>query len=469
VWTVPAEAAAAEPDLDPHGRWAAPDPANLAYVLHTSGSTGLSRAVEVTAGALANLLHSHRDTIMARVPAGVRLRIGHTAPFTVDAALDPLLWMVAGHELVVVPQETYRDPYALVRAVRADRLDLVDAPPSYLGVLLDAGLLDVGLHRPTVVVFGGEAAPAELWSRLRAVPGPRLLLNAYGPTEFTVDALHAEVGSAEVPVLGEPVAGSRALVLDGALRPVPEGGVGELYLAGPGIARGYAGRPGLTAAHFVADPFGPPGHRLFRTGDLVRLRFGGGLEFLGRIDDQLKIRGFRVDPREVETVLTAHADVLACAVLPRPGPGGPVLVGYVVPRRASADSAELASALLVHTRTALPDHLVPAAIVALPALPLTADGVLDRRALPDPPFAGDRPYRAPGTRTESALCAGFAEVLGADRVGVDDDFFALGGHSLLAGRLLGVIRARLGADLGLRTIFTHRTVRALARAIDEPP
>jgi hypothetical protein len=269
-------------------------------------------------------------------------------------------------------------------------------------------------------------------------------------------------------VLGEPVSGSRALVLDDALRPVPEGGIGELHLGGPGIARGYAGQPALTASRFVPDPFGPPGERLFRTGDLVRVRFGGDLEFLGRIDDQVKIRGFRVEPREVEAVLAGHPDVQTCAVAPRPGPGGPVLVGYVVPRPAASDRlcADLAGTLRVYARTLLPDYLVPAAIVPVPVLPLTVDGLLDRRALPDPGPLGDQPYRAPDTPTEAALCASFAEVLGTDRVGVDDDFFALGGDSLLAGRLLGVIRTRLGVDLGLRAIFTHRTAHALARTID---
>ncbi len=429
-------------------------PDHLAYVLPTSGSTGRPKAVAVTQGAVANLLATHRDGSMARVPGGRRLRVAHTAPFTVDAALDPLLWMVAGHELALLPEEVYRDPYALVRTVRAQRLDLVDAPPSYLGVLLDAGLCDPGEHRPALVVFGGEAAPAELWARLRGVPA----INAYGPTEYTVDALLATAP----PGLGEPVAGTRALVLDAALRPVPEGGVGELYLGGTGLARGYAGQPGLTSAWFVADPYGPPGRRLFRTGDRVRVLFGGELEFLGRTDEQVKIRGFRVEPREVEGVLAGHPDVLACAVVPRPGPAGPRLVGYVVTR-----SGVAAEQLLVHLRGRLPDHLVPAAIVPLPALPLAADGTLDRRALPDPGPLGDRPYRAPATPAEVALGAAFAEVLGADRVGADDDFFALGGDSLLAGRLLGAVRARLGVDLALRAVFDHRTVRALAAAIEQ--
>jgi non-ribosomal peptide synthetase component F len=421
-------------------------PAHLAYVLATSGSTGRPKAVQVTQGAVANLLDSHRRGVMAR---GRRLRVAHTAPFTVDAALDPVLWMVAGHELVLLPEETYRDPYALVRAVRELAIEVLDVPPSYLRVLLDAGLRE---HPPALVIFGGEAAPAELWTRLHGVPA----VNAYGPTEYTVDALLGSVAG----VLGDPVAGTRALVLDAALRPVPPGGVGELYLGGPGLARGYAGQPDLTSARFVADPLGPPGERLFRTGDRVRVRFGGDLEFLGRTDDQVKIRGFRVEPREVEVVLAEHAGVLACAVV-----GRPRLTGYVVPRAAAGP--DLAARLLVHVRSRLPDHLVPASIVLLDALPLAADGTLDRRALPDPGPLGDRPYRAPATATEAALSAAFAEVLDVGRVGADDDFFALGGDSLLAGRLLGAVRARLGAELGLRAVFDHRTVRSLAAAIED--
>jgi non-ribosomal peptide synthetase component F/acyl carrier protein len=423
-------------------------PAHLAYVLTTSGSTGRPKAVQVTQGAVANLLDSHRRGIMAR---GRRMRVAHTAPFTVDAALDPLLWMVAGHELVLLPEEIYRDPYALVRAVREQAVDVLDVPPSYLRVLLDAGLGD---HPPALLIFGGEAPPAELWTRLRGVPA----INAYGPTEYTVDAL---LGSAP-GVLGEPVAGTRALVLDAALRPVPPGGVGELYLGGPGLARGYAGQPGLTSSWFVADPLGPPGGRLFRTGDRVRVRFGGDLEFLGRTDDQVKIRGFRVEPREVESVLAGHPDVLACAVVAR-REERPRLIGYAVPRAAAGVEP---AALLVHLRGRLPDHLVPAAIVLLDALPLAADGTLDRRALPDPGPLGDRPYRAPATTTEAAIGAAFAEVLDVGRVGADDDFFALGGDSLSAGRLLGAVRARLGVELGLRAVFDHRTVRSLAAAIE---
>jgi amino acid adenylation domain-containing protein len=426
-------------------------PGNLAYVVHTSGTTGRPRAVAVTRAGVANLLASHRAGLMG----GERRRVAHTAPLTVDAAVDPLLWMTAGHELVLLRTEIYRDPHRFVDAVRAQRIEVVDVPPSYLRVLLDAGLLEAG--GPSLVVFGGEAAPAELWERLPAA------FNAYGPSEFTVDALLAEVRDTETPVLGTPVAGCRALVLDGALRPVPEGGVGELYLGGPGLARGYAGEPGPTATRFVADPFGPPGERLFRTGDLVRVRFDGNLEFLGRSDDQVKIRGFRVEPREVEAVLSRHPEVQACAVLARDGR----LIAYVVPEHDS----EAAASLLAHARSELPDHLVPAAIVGLPELPLAADGTLDRRALPEPRLDQGPDHRTPRTAAERALCACFAEVLAVDRVGVDDDFFALGGDSLRAARLLGLLRQRLGLEIGLRDVFTHRTVGAMikARAPREEP
>ncbi|MFC0531314.1 amino acid adenylation domain-containing protein [Phytohabitans kaempferiae] len=459
----------------PRGATPAPDwppvpAANLAYLIYTSGSTGRPKAVQVTHGALANLLDSHRRGLMLRVAPGARLRIAHTAALSFDAALDPILWMVAGHELVLVPEEVYRDAGALARAVREDRLDYVDCTPTHLEYLLDAGLLDGTGHTPSVVVFGGEPASAALWSRLRdrlAAEAAPVCFNAYGPTEYTVDAMCADVASAVTSVLGTPVAGARALVLDEELRPVPTGAVGELYLGGPGLARGYANRPGLTAARFVADPWGPPGGRLLRTGDVVRLRFGGQVEYLGRADDQVKIRGYRIEPREVETALAAYPAVAQCAVLAREGGAGPYLTAYVVFR---TDTEADPDALLAYARSALPDYLVPAAVVPMAGLPLTAHGKLDRARLPAPDLAG-HPYRPPVTATETVLCDLYAELLGADRVGLDDDFFALGGHSLLAGRLLAALRSRIGVEVDLRAVFAHRTVAALARAVDSerPP
>ncbi|WP_033338808.1 non-ribosomal peptide synthetase [Catenuloplanes japonicus] len=434
--------------------------ARLAYAIYTSGSTGRPKAVQVSQGALASLLAGHRDGLMARVPSGRRLRIAHTAPLSFDAALDPLLWMVAGHELILVPEDVYRDPAALVRLVREQRIDYVDTTPSHLALLLDAGLCEAP-HRPCVLVFGGEAAPAALWTRLRALTDQPISINAYGPTEYTVDALHASVDGTDRPVLGGPVAGARALVLDDALRPVPEGGVGELYLGGPGLARGYASRPGLTATRFVADR---SGSRLFRTGDRVRLRFGGEIEFLGRADDQVKIRGFRVEPGEVETVLAGHPRVAHAIVVPRESPGGTVLAAYVVPR-ADDHGTRLIPEVERYLRERLPDYLVPAAVTPLDALPMTTNGKLDLRALPAPALttAG----REPESPVEKALAGIFAELLGVERIGVDDDFFTHGGHSLTAARLLGLVRSRLGAEIDLRAVFAGRTVAALARTVEE--
>ncbi|GAB3893252.1 hypothetical protein GCM10029964_069720 [Kibdelosporangium lantanae] len=307
---------------------------------------------------------------MARVPG--RLRIGHTAAFSFDAALDALLWMVAGHELVLV--EDYRDARALVRTVRAERLDYVDVTPSYLAELIALGLFEE--HRPSIVVFGGEAVSAEVWRRLGEYPDV-LAVNTYGPTEYTVDATQGVVSAGVAPHIGYPVGDTRCLVLDAWLRLVPSGAPGELYLAGPGLARGYAGEPGLTAARFVADPFGGGG-RMYRTGDLVRVG-EHGLEYLGRTDSQVKIRGFRIEPREVERVISGHPAVARCAVVPVEVATGTALVAYVV-AAGRLDAADV----LARARAALPDYMVPAAVVAVDALPLTEQGKLDVRALPVP-------------------------------------------------------------------------------------
>ncbi|MFY1638092.1 amino acid adenylation domain-containing protein [Solwaraspora sp. WMMB335] len=448
------------------GDWALPRPDGLAYLIYTSGSTGQPKAVQVPHRALANLLDSHRRSIMLRIPPGTRLRVGHSAALSFDAALDPLLWMVDGHELLLLPDDIYRDATALARTVAAQRLGYLDCTPTHLEHLLDTGLLADGGHRPSVLVLGGEPAPVALWSRLRvlaATAPATACFNAYGPTEYTVDALLADVCGTASPVLGTPVAGTRALVLDERLYPVAAGAAGELYLGGAGLARGYANLPALTAARFVADPWGPPGGRLLRTGDLVRLTIGGQLEHLGRTDDQVKIRGHRVEPAETQAVLAAHPDVARCAVVAVGGVTGAHLVGYVVPRPGTDVDP---TSLLAHLRTRLPDYLVPAGIVPLAALPVTAHGKLDRRALPVPRFDADQPYRPATTPTEQVLCQLYAELLGVERVGADDDFFTRGGHSLTASRLLAAIRSRLGVELDLPAVFTHRTPAALAGAAD---
>nr|WP_248782585.1 non-ribosomal peptide synthetase [Kitasatospora setae] len=316
-----------------------------------------------------------------------------------------------------------------------------------------------------MVAAGGEAAAPDLMRRIAAAaPGTRVL-HVYGPTETTTFATRHEVrpDAAGVPPIGRALDGMRLYVLDAALRPVPAGVPGELYVGGAGVARGYLGRPGLTAGRFVADPFEGGGARMYRTGDVVRWTAGGDVEYVGRADGQVKLRGFRIEPGEVENALLARADVCDARVLVREDvPGNPRLVAYVVPAPGTRpDGPGLARAL----GRVLPAYTVPGAFVLLDALPLNANGKVDRAALPAPALpAGAR--TAPRTAREEVLAGLFAEVLGVERVGADDDFFALGGHSLLATRLAGRIRTALGAELGLREVFAHPTPAALTAALD---
>ncbi|GLW12940.1 hypothetical protein Misp01_80680 [Microtetraspora sp. NBRC 13810] len=448
-------------------------PGHPAYVIYTSGSTGLPKGVVVPHGAVVALLNAHRDDVIARgteAVGGRRLRVAHAASFAFDASVDPLLWMLAGHELHVLDDGVYRDPELLAGYVAERRIDYVDVTPSYLAPLLACGLLTEGGHRPAVVAVGGEAVPEPLWTRLRETPG-LVARDLYGPTECTVDAyVRREDGT------GGPPLGDRVYLLDGMLRPVPPGVTGELYLAGTGLARGYLRRPGLTAERFVPCPYGPPGDRMYRTGDLARRREDGVLEFAGRSDDQVKIRGFRVEPGEVETVLAAHPGLSHAVVTVREDrPGDRRLVAYTVaavtpsgppavtPAVTPAEAGVVGEEeLRAYMEARVPGHMVPAAFVALAALPLLPSGKVDRRGLPAP---GDRPVatgRAARGVVEERLCELFAEILGVDRVGVHDDFFLLGGHSLLAARLVSRIRAELGADTGVGTLFGAPTVAELA-------
>ncbi|MCK2220947.1 amino acid adenylation domain-containing protein [Actinomadura sp. ATCC 31491] len=439
------------------GAPAAVRPEHPAYVIYTSGSTGRPKGVVVPHGAVANLLAAHEADVIAEAVAatGRRLRVAHSASFSFDASVDPLLWMLAGHELHVLDDATYQDPELLAAYLAEHRVDYLDVTPSYLASLLPA--LEDGPYRPAVIAVGGEAVPGPLWRRVCALPGV-VARDLYGPTECTVDAyVRRQDGTAG------PVPGVRALVLDTMLRPAPPGVTGELYLAGAGLARGYLGRPGLTAERFVPCPYGPPGARMYRTGDLARWR-EGRLEFAGRADDQVKIRGFRIEPGEVEAALAACPGVAEAAVAVRgSGAGGRRLVAYVRGRAGERD-------LLAYLRGVLPRHLVPSAFVLMEELPLLPNGKVDRRALPDPALSDPalsgpaRPGagREPRGPLEERLCALFAEVLGVARVGVDDDFFELGGHSLLAARLVSRLRADLGAEAGVRTLFDAPTVAELS-------
>nr|WP_042181378.1 non-ribosomal peptide synthetase [Kibdelosporangium sp. MJ126-NF4]CEL12934.1 Siderophore biosynthesis non-ribosomal peptide synthetase modules [Kibdelosporangium sp. MJ126-NF4]CTQ98619.1 Siderophore biosynthesis non-ribosomal peptide synthetase modules [Kibdelosporangium sp. MJ126-NF4] len=419
-------------------------PDSAAYMVFTSGSTGRPKGVVVTHRGVVNLAESHRTAVIDPFAAGRRVRGLNVLSFAFDGAFDLLVWMLAGHEMHVLPAEAMGDPVAIVDCVEECGIDFVEAPPSLLELLVAEGLLETDLK---AVAVGAEAVGARLWDEL----GERVAgFNVYGPTECTVDATWTAIEPGTAPHIGTPLANTRAYVLDSALRPTQAGVPGELYIAGPGLARGYTGRHGETAARFVADPF-QAGQRMYRTGDLVRRTPGGTLEFLGRTDEQVKIRGYRVEPGEVEAVLTGLPGVSQAVVVVR----DERLVAYVVGETDGDPRAQLASRL--------PDAMVPSVIVTLDALPVTPNGKLDRRALPAPEFATTS--RPPRTRTEQVLCELFSDVLGVPDIGPDDSFFALGGHSLLAARVVAKIRVALDTTLSVRAIFDTPTPAGLAKAL----
>ncbi|WP_332459822.1 amino acid adenylation domain-containing protein [Nocardiopsis gilva] len=487
-----------------HGRPGRMD--HPAYVIYTSGSTGRPKGVVTPYRGLTNMQLNHQEAIFgpaiaaavsparsgssldsaadasqpsavgidgsarsnALASAGRRLRIAHTVSFAFDMSWEELLWLVEGHEVHVCDEELRRDAEALVAYCDAHRIDVVNVTPTYAQLLIEEGLLEQdeqpdsgatgGRHRPSLVLLGGEAVSDAVWSRLRDTEGT-YGYNLYGPTEYTINTLGGSTFDSATPTVGCPIWNTRGYVLDSRLRPVPPGSPGELYIAGVGLARGYHDRHGLTAERFVADPFGEPGDRMYRTGDLVRRRPDGNLDFLGRTDDQVKIRGHRVEPSEVAAELEVHPGVRQAAVIAdASGPGGNKrLIGYAV------CDEELLAELRDHLKARLPDYMVPAALVAVDALPLTVNGKLDVRALPAPAFTAAQESRPPRTPEERELCALFAEALGVERVGIDDDFFDRGGHSLLATRLIARARTALGAELAIRDLFEAPTVAELVR------
>jgi amino acid adenylation domain-containing protein len=437
----------------------------LAYVMYTSGSTGVPKGVGVTQAGLGGYV----TAVPGRVGftgAGRRYLLLQ-APVTDLGNTVVFGSLTSGGELHIVSADTALDGAAVAEYVAEHAIDALKVVPSHLSALGNE-VLPRGS-----VALGGEGAALE-WAQelVSCAPGP--VFNHYGPTETTIGVVTGRLTPESVAVsvpLGQPVPNVQIFVLDEWLTPVPLGSAGELYVAGAQLARGYVGRAGLTGERFVACPF-VPGQRMYRTGDRGRWRADGELEFLGRVDEQVKVRGYRIEPGEVEAVLRAHPQVGQAVVVAREhAPGDVRLVGYVVPRPAApglpiddVENGELAQSVRRFAATRLPDHLLPSAIVRLPRLPLTPNGKLDRKSLPaaDPATGAGRGGRGPTNPREEALCQAFAQVLGLESVGVDDDFFELGGHSLLAVRLVSRIRALLNVEVEIRTVFDTPTVVGLS-------
>lgn len=428
-------------------------PGQAAYTIYTSGSTGSPKGVVVGHGALANFLASMQRTL--RLSASDRFAAVTTIAFDI-AALEVFLPLTTGARVVLADRDQVADPQAMLDLISQTGVTVMQATPALWQMLATH---DVRRLAGIRVLTGGEALPPPLAERLCAHAAQ--VINQYGPTETTIWSTLADVTADKPPSIGTPIANTQVLILDPALRPVPPGVGGDLWIAGDGLARGYHRQPGTTATRFAANPFGPQGARMYRTGDLARWSRTGEIEFLGRADFQIKLRGFRIEPGDIEHALTQHPAVREAVVTVREDqPGDRRLVGYAV----AADAAEVPPTreLQQFVREQLPDYMVPSAVVALPAIPLTANGKLDRSRLPRPETSSAK-YRAPQSPWEVALCGLFAEILGAERVGVDDDFFALGGHSLLATRLAARVRSDMGVELPIRTIFAAPTVAELAR------
>ncbi|MFF1423215.1 amino acid adenylation domain-containing protein, partial [Streptomyces sp. NPDC058280] len=450
-------------------------PDHPAYIIYTSGSTGRPKGVIVT----------HRNACRLFAVTQEHFSFGPDDVWTLfhSYAFDFSVWeiwgaLLHGGRLVVVPQLVSRSPASFLELLARERVTVLNQTPSAFRQLTQAARENRALADELVlrrVVFGGEKL--ELpgladWYEIRSADAP-LLVNMYGITETTVHVSYLPLaekmtGAGVGSPIGRALGDLRTYVLDDLLCPVPVGVAGELYVAGAGLARGYRDRAALTAMRFVADPFVQDGGRMYRTGDVVRWTAeGSGLEFVGRADDQVKVRGFRIELGEIEAALGSAPEVVHCAVIVREDrPGDQRIAAYLVAAEGcAADATDLRRRL----QKMLPDYMLPSAFVVMDRLPLTANGKLDRKALPVPDHAPDAGGgRGPRTPHEETLCALFAEVLGLEKVGIDDDFFDLGGHSILVTRLVSRVRSRFSVELPIRAMFDTPTVAGIASHIAQP-
>ncbi|KQT68984.1 MULTISPECIES: amino acid adenylation domain-containing protein [unclassified Aureimonas] len=455
---------AAFPDRDPtdRDRTAPLSAENLAYVIHTSGSTGRPKGVAVSHGALVHLA----DARKAHDPIGPGDRVLAALSIGFDVSVGQLVTpLLSGATVVVSPDLGTLGGAGFWSLLEAERITHLNAGPAFLGAALDAAPPKLSLKR---LMLGGEGFSTALARRLlAALPGTEVF-NMYGPTEACIDATAYRATGQETGAflpIGRPLPNYRVHLLDAALRPVAPGLAGEIHIGGPTLARSYVGDPAETEARFVADPFGAPGDRLYRTGDLARRNAAGEIEFLGRIDAQVKIRGVRIELGEIEAVLRRHPAVAAVAAVARPHRGELAIVAYVVPSRPQGEAlrpAELRDVVAL----SLPHHMVPAAILAVPALPMTAHGKLDLRALPEPLFEEEaRDATPPRNALDEALRDVWISVLGLEALGLEENFFRIGGHSLMALRVAAAVKARLGLDMPVGALFRNQTIRQLSDAL----
>ncbi|HEU0053830.1 MAG TPA: amino acid adenylation domain-containing protein, partial [Longimicrobium sp.] len=433
---------------------------HLAYVMYTSGSTGRPKGVMVAHRAIVRLVVDNKYAAF-----GPDDRVAFAANPAFDATtMEVWAPLVNGGTIVVIDQDTLLDPLAMARVLEAEGVTALFITTAVFNRYAEA--IPGALARLRFLLTGGESSDPASFARVLGESGT--VIHCYGPTETTTFAIthevrHVEEGARTIP-LGRPIGNTRVYLLDRAGEPVPVGVGGELYIGGAGVARGYQGRAGLTAERFVPDPWGDAGGRLYRTGDVGRWLPDGTIEFLGRTDHQVKVRGFRIEPGEIETRLLEHPEVREAVVLVREdAPGDKRLVAYV-----AGDATAVAEALRAHLSERLPAYMVPAAYVRLDALPLTPNGKIDRSALPAPAddaFAR-RGYQAPVGETEEALAGIWAEVLGVERVGRDDGFFELGGHSLLAVQVISRVRQVLEVEVALGELFTRPVLADFARGLE---